>query len=589
MQALPARRVHLCLLAFLAIWFFAIGQTLGWNEFCDGMENYAVATSRELLREQHWLVPTLGRQVRFEKPPLTHWTNAIGLTVLPFKLETAVRLPTLLLGVLAGLFTYVAGTMAGRKLCVADNEHPSGGYLVGLLSTVCLLTTPFMLKYVWRASYDPQLTVWIAGFWCFFSIAALTKHRWTGAIGCGLSLGAALMTKGPPALVFAAVPILMMAGWSFRDRTSGEVFRRWWGPFCLAVVLSAGSIVLWWFHVNDITGGYAGSELGGQILLKDEQMLEKLRRNYAMVLLPLALAGPWLIGLLAAALLGLSSVRSADADPALAHVRLNNRRWITALLAGVCLPAVLMIIAAPLRERYLLPTAVPAALAAGIGLRWLLGIAHKDAISRALLSFTAMFGPILSIIAAGSGLLYFKNPAGVHPSVMLVAVMALSGLTVTCWTWVAIRRNRWLLSLAGCAMGMVLAQGFYAWTQQYDEKGRSTVRPQAVSLLANYPNTQWAQWVGDRLRPTLPDELNIYANRTVVPVNPAILAAPHPAYLLAVDLANQSPPQSAVATDLTLFSPGGRQQWRWHEVPASAADPSAELPTAMPSASPPRQ
>jgi 4-amino-4-deoxy-L-arabinose transferase-like glycosyltransferase len=582
-----ARRNHALLIAFLVIWFLAMGLITGWNEFCDGMENFAVATSREILRDHHWLAPTLGGRVRSEKPPLTHWSTALGLQYLPLKTETAARLPTVALGLLGGLFMYGAGTLLGRKLSVADGEHPDRGWTVGLSAAVCLLTSPFFMKYAWRASYDAQLTVWLAGYWCFLTMAATTKHRWLGSVGAAVTLAGALMSKGPPALVFAAVPLACIAYWAYRDRdamgAAPLATQDWKVRAVIAVALVALLCLPWVIYIDQKTGGVLTGKLTNQVTLGDEQHIERLRRQYSFLLVPLPMMGPWIVGVLAALILTLSPGTPSRDEYRERATQLANR-WLTACVLGCAIPGLVMIAFAPLRERYLLPTAVPAALAAAAGLRWLIRIADRDGVACGLLGLAALLGPVLALAAAISGLQTYTIAMDARPSLWLIGVMALVAVSLGAWIVVAVRCGKWQMSLAGSAAALLLGQLFYTWHQQYADKGRSTIRPQIAQLLAEGSEYQWAQWVTTELRPTLPDELNIYADRTVQPVNTALLAQAHPKYLLAVDESKSPPPPGAVGTGKYLVSPNGKQSWQWYRVAASDVQVLPATPASSPAA-----
>src|SRR5689334_2392205 len=63
-------------LGVAALVFAAVAPTLSWLEFSSGSENLVVETVLEMRRGGPWLVPTLEKQPRTQKPPLPAWVTA---------------------------------------------------------------------------------------------------------------------------------------------------------------------------------------------------------------------------------------------------------------------------------------------------------------------------------------------------------------------------------------------------------------------------------------------------------------------------------------------------------------------------------
>src|SRR6478752_4484532 len=59
-----------------ALVFVAVAPTLSWLEFSSGSENLVIESVLEMRRGGPWLVPTLERQPRTQKPPLPAWVTA---------------------------------------------------------------------------------------------------------------------------------------------------------------------------------------------------------------------------------------------------------------------------------------------------------------------------------------------------------------------------------------------------------------------------------------------------------------------------------------------------------------------------------
>src|SRR3954463_10517332 len=77
----PAASQHsvapfLAALGVAALVFAAVAPTLSWLQFSSGSENLVVETVLEMRRGGPWLVPTLEKLPRTQKPPLPAWLTA---------------------------------------------------------------------------------------------------------------------------------------------------------------------------------------------------------------------------------------------------------------------------------------------------------------------------------------------------------------------------------------------------------------------------------------------------------------------------------------------------------------------------------
>ena len=202
------RGAHWLLLA--ALFFAAIAPTLRWLDFRDGMENFNVITAMEMTRDGHWLLPTLNGAPRLQKPPLTQWITAWGISTSD-SLEWGARWPSLVLACIMLLAVYELGRVAGD-------------WRLGLTAALACGTTVFFLRFARRASYDMQLATWVTVANVFLAKLVLERKWWLGCAGAGLALGLALMTKGPPALAQTVVPVVVFAGaaWCVAWKTGGR-------------------------------------------------------------------------------------------------------------------------------------------------------------------------------------------------------------------------------------------------------------------------------------------------------------------------------------------------------------------------------
>jgi 4-amino-4-deoxy-L-arabinose transferase-like glycosyltransferase len=156
-----------------------------------------------------WLVPVLDGQVRLQKPPLPYWCAAILFREFGFS-EWAVRLVPALLGVFA---TFVILDL-GRQLF---------GRTVGWCAALVWVSTYSIPEMYRKAMADPYLgffTLLCVWTWVRASaamnradrdnpVAAASRRSdgiWT--IAFYVSLGFALLAKGPPAFATVLVPIV---------------------------------------------------------------------------------------------------------------------------------------------------------------------------------------------------------------------------------------------------------------------------------------------------------------------------------------------------------------------------------------------
>jgi hypothetical protein len=190
---------------------------LGVNSSITSMEGYALLSSQETWIRQHqgenkaWLVPSLMGGVRIEKPPLIVWLDMLAWgnldpdTASPETIVWRGRFISVLLGlaVLAGTF-WIGHQLGGLRLASAATLVTGTGYL--------------FLRQARMASYDIQMAGWVtlaigAALWSLGSweaSQASRRKRFLGLLLAGVFLWAAVMTKGPLAIVHFTVPVLIV-------------------------------------------------------------------------------------------------------------------------------------------------------------------------------------------------------------------------------------------------------------------------------------------------------------------------------------------------------------------------------------------
>src|SRR4051794_41078202 len=206
-------------LGIAALVFAAVAPTLSWLEFSSGSENLVVETVLEMRRGGPWLVPTLEKLPRTQKPPLPAWLTAaaarpgtgaaladrdpVGRATAYTRLAWEVRWPALLCSCLTLLAVYELGRVIGDAR-------------LGLTAAAVCGTTALFLRFGRYATTDVQLALWVNVANVGLAWAVLRGRWWAGSLLAGAALGLAFMSKGPVCLVQT---VLLVAGFA--------IWRRW--------------------------------------------------------------------------------------------------------------------------------------------------------------------------------------------------------------------------------------------------------------------------------------------------------------------------------------------------------------------------
>lgn len=233
MQA--ARPSRLDLLTALAIsltamlaYLPALGSVplLDWDELIYG------EAAREMVESGNFLQVYVNYKPFWEKPPLFFWLQGLGFQVFGVN-EAAARLPNVIFfGLTVGLIYLVGRFFRGQQF---------GWLWAGLLGTGLLPV--FYSKY---GIIDPVFNFFvILALLCLFTWDQGQDWRWAG--GAALSLGLAVTTKGPSALVMVAAIVVLYKIWHIKPLPNILGFLL----FGLATALLAGS----WFIAETLTHG----------------------------------------------------------------------------------------------------------------------------------------------------------------------------------------------------------------------------------------------------------------------------------------------------------------------------------------------
>lgn len=237
---ITTRTLWLVLIAILALRL----ASLGLYPLMDTSEARYAEMARKMLVLGNWVTPLFELDVPFwGKPPLSFWTQALGMKLLGIN-EFAIRFPAWLLHVASCLIIIrFAREQADEKTAVLAAIIFSSSTL-GLLSAGVVLTDPALSFSVLLASY---------GFWC-----GMTRgdRRWALAGFAGLGLG--LLAKGPLVLVLVGAPAVI---WTL-------YYRQWRAflhlPWLLGLALMLVIAVPWYVIAEQRTPGFLDYFLIGE-------------------------------------------------------------------------------------------------------------------------------------------------------------------------------------------------------------------------------------------------------------------------------------------------------------------------------------
>jgi len=169
----------------------------------DGtLEGNRLEVAREMLRSGDWLVPRLGGVAYLAKPPLHPWTLAVASW--PFG---EVHLAT-------GRIVSAMAAIATCCLVLAWGRREFGAR-AGWFAALALGISPLVVGKASRAELESELTLFttLALFALWDAGRSNARAAVNGLrLGAGLALGAALLVKGPPALIVFLCGALAASG-----------------------------------------------------------------------------------------------------------------------------------------------------------------------------------------------------------------------------------------------------------------------------------------------------------------------------------------------------------------------------------------
>ncbi|NIM02510.1 MAG: phospholipid carrier-dependent glycosyltransferase [Acidobacteria bacterium] len=178
----------LCLLA-LALFLPGLGSRDLWN---PNEPAYGLAVA-EMTERGDWWTPTVNGTPFHEKPILYFWLARVTTALFGVN-ELALRLPSLLAGIVTVAFVYLLGAgHAGRRR--------------GILAAVLFSTTVTIAQAARMIQMDLLATAAVAAT-VYFGLETLGRpdDRWP-SVATGLAAGLGFLAKGPVTWVVAAIPL----------------------------------------------------------------------------------------------------------------------------------------------------------------------------------------------------------------------------------------------------------------------------------------------------------------------------------------------------------------------------------------------
>jgi len=217
-------KLKLLFVATMALAGLLFFRNIGGYDLWPADEPRFAQVAREMVESGNYLSPHINGQPYKEKPPLLFW--AIALASRPFGdvTEFPARMPSALAALGTVLLTYLlASRLYGREM--------------GLWSALILSTSALFWWEARSVRTDMLLT-----FFMTLALYAFWRRHDRGGAGWLLlfyaAMGAGLLTKGPPALIF---PLLLIAAFYWKQRD--ERRRLHW----VAGTVVAMAVVLAWF------------------------------------------------------------------------------------------------------------------------------------------------------------------------------------------------------------------------------------------------------------------------------------------------------------------------------------------------------
>lgn len=541
-----------------ALIFAAVAPTLTWVEFCNGMENTVTATVLQMKRGGPVWVPRLNETLRTQKPPLAVWIAASAVprqTVAALDRPDAlapggaydhlardIRLTALITGCLMLLAVYALGRVVG-------------GSRIGVLSAAICGTSFLFLHHTRYATTDIQLALWVTAGNAFLALMLLERRWWLGSIGAGITLGLAMMSKGPVALVQSAVPAIVFVlwqRWATRPQRVVPVARgfpvahgaadldetiapppgddddnsavrtpggRATAPLLFGIALFL-LIGLPWYAWVALKVPNMGAQWREELNATD-QAASALEGWYLYIIL-IPLLAPWAVWFVVGLIGGGARLR-----PRVAGAEGPRGRRVVLVFLQVVVPVLIMSLFRNRKERYLLPMVAPAAVLSAWGMAQVCGWMRSAGSERAgrqkettrvitsALHWALLAGLAIGLPLAGGFARAMRNVHGGAWFPAPLAIGAALGGAVLVALGIVLSRRRPIVLPVVTVIVMLPLQMLYVWGAGRSSEGLSDMKPIAAAIRAQPGRPSVYSYRPGTEARHAPQDLAIYLNALV--------------------------------------------------------------------------
>jgi 4-amino-4-deoxy-L-arabinose transferase-like glycosyltransferase len=283
-----------------AVWVVVCWVVVFWKiadpALMDPDEAHYAQLTREMWRAGNWMVPLLDGLPYIDKPAFFHWLQGLAIALLG-ETEAAMRLPSALAAVALFWLTRWTGTQ------LFDAK-------VGERAWLMLATLPMTFLLAGLGVFDMVFTLFLFGS-VSVALVSMLRHRPRLQYLAYVMLSLAVMTKGPVALVLAALIFLVSLACG-REARAAILSLHWRTGTLLALVLSLPWFV-WMYTVlgYDFVHQYA---LAGNLYYVTQPHSFSARGVNHTLYLSTLLAGffPWSLLMLGGGVDAFRRLRSAE-------------------------------------------------------------------------------------------------------------------------------------------------------------------------------------------------------------------------------------------------------------------------------------
>ena len=199
------------------------------------MEARNFITAREMLNNDHWLLTTMNNVARYQKPPLPAWFSALGGILFGTKSLFGMRLPAVLMVMLAGSFMYYFS-----RTILKSRTH-------SMINALVLITSFYVIGITFEAPSDIFTHAFmLVSIYYFYKIFKQDVNRWKHALFAGICLGLSILAKGPISIYALLLPFLIAYGFSFKYKAIKQKLPQLLSAIVLGLIIGGS----WYLYVK---------------------------------------------------------------------------------------------------------------------------------------------------------------------------------------------------------------------------------------------------------------------------------------------------------------------------------------------------